>query len=413
MSLSVKNRGLFYLYATIIFVMMCISNRTLYTNHIPDTFVMFLGIIQLVFFMMFLGGSKHRSVFMLFLCIGIMILFSIFNYSNNSIYRVIINFGVFFSISSVLLLSNVDKKALLDFLSKVLFCILTISLVGWICHLVGYTPPVFDNVDFNNDVHNLNNHFVYYDIVDLMATIFPRFRGIFIEPGQLATPCVFLFFARGAKITDKINILLLLAILFSFSLVGYMVLIVGLFLNYLFVQGKYRIAKLLGYVLLLGLISFYLIKNANKDNPFTTLIIERLEYDEDLGISGNNRSDDLFDYNYDQFVRSDKIILGMGDEIKISNTSWTNHASGIKKFFVYYGLLGVVNMVLLTLLLLKVNYCRSTLVFFVVIWLSFLVRDMLQTHFWLTLTILGFYNLKRLDVCIPNDTRLVRNDKLV
>ena len=401
MNLSVNKRGLFYLYATIIFVMMCVSNRTLYTNHIPDAFVLFLGIIQLVFLIMFIGGSKHRSVFVIILCIGIMNILISCNNPNNSVYRVIYYIGYFSSISSVLFLSNADKKALLDFLSKTLFCILTVSLVGWIFRLVGYPLPVFENVDLNDDVHNLNNHFIYYENANLMASIFPRFRGIFVEPGQLATPCMFLFFARGAKITDKTNILLLLVVLFSFSLAGYVVLIVGLFLNYLFVQGKYRIAKLLCYVFLFGLISFYLIKNANKDDPFTTYIIERLEYDEELGISGNNRSDDLFDYKFDQFVRSDKIFLGIGDEITNNNTSWTNHASGIKKFFVNFGLLGVLNMIMLTLLLLKANYCRSTLVFFVVIWLSFLVRDMLQTHFWLTLVILGFHNLKRIDIFKP------------
>ena len=377
--------------------MMCVSNRTLYTNHIPDTFVMLLGFISLLFFVFFLSCKKNHTYFMVIFSVGIMCLLITIKYFDSSVYRAIIILGNFSLLSSIVLLSSVDKKALLDFLSKILFCILTISLIGWLFHLVGFTMPVLENVDLNNDVHNLNNHYIYYDNAYVLANVFPRFRGIFIEPGQLATPCVFLFFARGAVLKDKTNILLLLVIFFSFSLAGYITLIVGLFLFYLFAERKYKIARILGLLLIIGTTTFYIVKNANQDNPLLNLIIERLEYDKDLGVTGNNRSDTTFDIYYDQYVRSDKIFFGMGDEIKVGNTSWTNHASGIKKFFVYYGVFGVMNMIMLTLLLLKVYYCRSTIVFFVVIWLAFLVRDMLQTQFWLTLAILGFHNLKRID----------------
>lgn len=399
MNLSINQKGIFYIYATIVFVMMCVSNRTMYTNHIPDTFVMFLGGIQL-FFMIVVISSKQSFQFpqiLMFIFIGILYVLITIKHPDNSIYRVFIYIGVFSSLASVLLLSDTDKKAMLVFFSKLLFVILSISLTGWIFHLLGFTIPVYENVDLRNDVHNLSNHYIYYDNVYFMDAIFPRFRGIFIEPGQLATPCAFLFFARGAAIKDKTNILLLLAILFSFSLAGYVIVIIGLFLRYLLVQGKFKTAKILGFVLLIGGTAFYFVNNANKDNPLTTLIIERLEYDEELGISGNNRSDEIFDYNYDHYVKSDKIILGIGDEIKVGYNSWTNHASGIKKYFVNYGILGIIVMILLTHLMLKYYYCRSALVFFIVIWLAFLVRDMLQTPFWLTLVILGFYNLKRID----------------
>lgn len=376
--------------------MMCVSNRTLYTNHIPDTFVMILGFISLLFFVFFLKNTKSHQYFII-LSVGIMNLLITINYFNSSVYRAIIIFGNFTLLSSIVLLSSVDKKALLDFLSKILFCILSISLIGWLFHMAGFTMPVLENVDLNNDVHNLNNHYIYYDNAYALANVFPRFRGIFIEPGQLATPCVFLFFARGAVIKDKTNMLLLLVTFFSFSLAGYVTLIVGLFLFYLFAERKYKIARIMGLVLIIGTTTFYIVKNANQDNPLLNLIIERLEYDEEIGLTGNNRSDTTFDNYYDQYVKSDKILFGMGDEIRVGNTSWTNHASGIRKFFVYYGVFGVMNMILLTLLLLKVNYCRSSIVFFIVIWLAFLVRDMLQTPFWLTLAILGFDNLRRID----------------
>lgn len=392
MNLSINQKGLFYIYATIVFVMMCVSNRAMYTNHIPDIIFLLLSIIQLMFFCQSLGNKRKSKTTLIIVLIGIMSFSLFYKHPDHSIFRAISTMGSFSTISSVLLLSQRDKSALLEFISNIMGILLTISLIGWCFYLVGYAVPVFEYIDLKNDMHYLNNHYIFYDSANRLTDLFPRFRGFFIEPGQLATPCVFLFFARGAILKDKINIILLSAILLSFSLAGYVALLVGLFLKNMFVVRNYKIARILGFVLIISSMAFYSIKRASENDPLFSLVIERLEYDEELGISGNNRTDVEFDYHFDQFLKSDKIFLGMGDEIKTGYANWTNHASGIKKFFVNFGLLGIITMVLITCLLLKQNYCRETLMFFVVIWLGFLVRDMLQTQFWLILAVLGFYN---------------------
>jgi len=342
---------------------------------------------------MLLENTRKFSVALMVVLIGIMSFFLFYKHPDHSFFRVFFSIGSFSTLSSVLLLSQKDKQALLEFISNIMGVLLTISLLGWCLHLAGYTFPVFEYVDLKNDQHYLNNHYVFYDNANRLSDFFPRFRGFFIEPGQLATPCLFLFFARGAILKDKINIILMFAILLSFSLAGYVTLFIGLFLKNLFVDKKYKIARLLGFVLIISSIGWYSIKSASEDDPLMSLIIERLEYDEELGIAGNNRTDAEFDDHFVQFLKSDKIFWGMGDEIKPGYTSWTNHASGIKKFFVNFGLLGIITMIMLTYMLLKRNYCRETLIFFIIVWMSFLVRDMLQTRFWLIITILGFYNL--------------------
>ena len=93
----------------------------------------------------------------------------------------------------------------------------------------------------------------------------------------------------------------------------------------------------------------------------------------------------------------------MGDEIPLGESNWTNNASGIKKFLLNYGLISVICMLLLTLKLLKINFCRDSIVFFVVLWLAYIVRDLLQSQFWLIIAILGFYNLK-FNSCNTNNT---------
>ena len=394
MILSANKKGLFYIYATIVFVLMCASNRIMYTNHISESIFLLLSVIQLLFFYIFLGNRRKHVVDMILICFGFMSFLLFFKYPEHSVYRAIIYIGSFSTLSSVLLLSQRDKSALLEFISNVMSVLLTISLIGWCLYLAGYTFPVFEYVDFNTDTHFLNNYYVFYHSADAISDSFPRFRGFFVEPGQLATPCVYLFFARGAKLLDRKNIILLLAILFSFSLAGYVILLIGLFLKSLVIDKKFKIARIIGFVLVISSIGLYSIKNASENDPLMSLVIERLEYDEELGIAGNNRTSTDFDNHFDQFLKSDKIILGMGDEMRMDYSNWTNHASGIKKFFVNFGLMGIITMIMLTCLLLKYYYCRETLVFFIIIWMAFLVRDMLQTQFWLILAMLGFYNLK-------------------
>ena len=337
MTLSINNKRLFYIYATTTFVLMCVSNRVLYTSHIPEMLLLLMFILQVGFFVILcVNSSTSSGIKMMILWVGVMSVIMYMNNPANNYFRTISSFGSFANIACVLLLSYYDKYKLLEFITNVLTCILAISVVCWTFRLMGYAFPVFEYVDLKDDLHYLKNCYIFYDNANSSYTFFSRFRGIFIEPGQLATPCVFLFFARGAKIKDWKNAILLVCILFSFSLAGYVLLLIGLFLKYFFIKGKAKIAYILGFVLLIGTLSFYGFKYANSDDPFVSLIIERLEYDEELGISGNNRTDYVFDTHFEQYIKSDKILFGMGDEMQRGYASWTNHASGIKKFFVYF-----------------------------------------------------------------------------
>ena len=403
-----QNRLFFYCYASLVFLLMCISNRTLYTPNIPDILIPLLYLLPPLFLFVFSTKNKTTSIILrLILYVGVVYFMLYIKHPQVTFFRGITTIGGICCVSSVLLLSNDDKERLLDFITNIIVFISIFSLVGWIMHLVGYNVPVFQHVDLNDELHDLNNHYVYYDNVDQAVSVFPRYRGIFIEPGQLATPYVYLFFARGGKVRDWKNIVLLISILLSFSLAGYVTLVLGLFLNSFIGNKNHKFIKIFSFSLIVGTIAFFIIKAENSDNPLYTLIIERLKYDEESGIAGNNRSDDVFDYYFAQYLKSKDIVFGIGDEIEIGDSSWTNHASGIKKFFLNFGLVGVIFMILLTLGLLKASFCSRTLVFFIVLWTAYIVRDLLQSQFWLIIAILGFYNLKSITIMESRSNNLM------
>lgn len=390
-----QSRFFFYCYASLIFLLMCLSNRTLYTNNIPSFLLPIIYLIPPFFFLVISSKSKASSdILLLMFYVGVVYFLLYVKNPEVSFFRAIVVSGAFFNVSSVLILANEDKEKLLDFITNILVVISIFSLAGWVMHLAGFHVPVFQHVDLNDELHDLNNHYVYYDNVNEEISIFPRFRGIFIEPGQLATPYAYLFFARGGKIWDRKNMVLLISIFLSFSLAGFVIVGLGLFLNSFVGNAKHKFLKIVVFSLIVGTIAFFVIKAENSDNPLYSLIIERLEYDEESGFAGNNRTDDVFDYYFAQFLKSDDVVFGMGDEIESGDSSWTNHASGIKKFFMNFGLAGIFFMVLLTLGLLRRNFCSRTVNFFIVIWLAYIARDLLQSQFWLIIAILGFFNLK-------------------
>lgn len=406
-----QNKFFFNSYAFLVFLLMCISNRTLYTPNIPDFLLLLIFLLPVFFFLVISSKnkttSKSRALRLMFY-VGVVYFMLYVKHPQVSLFRGITTLGGICCLSSVLFLADDDKEKLLDYITNVIALISIFSLMGWILHLIGFNIPVFQHVDLDDELHDLNNHYVYYDNVEQSVINFPRYRGIFIEPGQLATPYVYLFFARGGKIGDWKDLVLLLSIFFSFSLAGYMTLGLGLFLNSFIGNKKHKFIKMVSFSLVVGTIAFFIIKAENSDNPLYSWIIERLEYDEELGIAGNNRSDAIFDYHFEQYLKSGDVVFGIGDEIELGELNWTNHSSGIKKFFLNFGLVGVIFMVLLTVGLLKANLCSRTLVFFVVIWAAYIARDLLQSLFWLIIAMLGFYNLKNISNK-ENELKLDRN----
>lgn len=374
---------------------MCVSNTVMFTNHIPDAILFMLSFVPIgffyIFFQKFAITSKQIPI-LSYLTLLYLLLY--IKHPDNGFFRLAVMVGCLFNIASVLLLPTNDKLKLLDFISKIMAVFLLFSSIGWILYLLGYNIPICEFVDLHDDMHYLDNHYIFYDNAERDIFSFPRFRSFFIEPGQLATPCVFLFFARGARFKDWKNIVFLTSVFLSFSLAGYVLLCLGFLLNLLFVNKKISYVKLIIGLFFVGTIVFVTIQAANEDNPLFSLIYERLEYDEEKGIAGNNRSDMTFDRNFSNYLNSGSIVFGMGDEMAQGEMNWANHASGIKKFFVNFGIAGILALIMVTVSLLKPNYCRAALVFFVVIWTAQIVRDLLQSQFWLIIAILGFFNLK-------------------
>jgi hypothetical protein len=160
----------------------------------------------------------------------------------------------------------------------------------------------------------------------------------------------------------------------------------------MFRSQKHRIFKTIISVIAIAGISFYFSNSENEDDPITTLIVYRLQYDEEKGISGNNRTTSYFDSQYEQLMSSSDRYWGIHQQLK-EGEDWTYNTSGYKKVIVHRGIIGLFISLLIPFLLFYYNRNLATASFLVMVVTAYMVRDLMMSPLWMSIAIIGFYIL--------------------
>ena len=332
--------------------------------------------------------SKGRAIWMLVWFIYTMIAAVVLKGNIFSIFYYLL---LFFSMSTVALLSVNEMKYLLKAITNCFVFILVVSIFGWILYLIGFP------LSYTGPFYHSNGYHVYYDYYFFtvqagMGGDYARFSSVFLEPGQMATPCVFLFHlnTRNDRIFRFKNLIMLTGIIMSFSLIAYGLLLLSIVANLLLrSKGRYRIPIAIATLSILIGVTWYFATNEN--SAFYVRIISRLEYDEESNtISGYNRTGDNFEIHYANLMSSSDKYFGARHELT-QGDNWTVQASGYKKFIVNHGIVGFALVILLLVILLRNNWCFASVVFFTIVLLAFIVRDLLTSPLWLTIAIIGMY----------------------
>lgn len=298
---------------------------------------------------------------------------------------------LFFTMSSVVMLSVDEMKYLLKVITNCFVVILIISIFGWILYLIGFPLP------YTGPIYHSNGYHIYYDYYFFttqanMGGDYERFSSVFLEPGQMATPCAFLFHinTRNDRIFRFRNLIMLTGIIMSFSLIAYGLLLLSIVANQLTrSNSKYKVLFTVVTLSLLGGLTWYFTTNEN--TAVYALIVTRLEYDEENNtITGYNRTGDNFEIHYANLMQSSDKYFGARDQLT-QGDNWTTYASGYKKFIVHHGIVGFAIVLLLMIILFWSNRSIASFVFFTIVIVAFLVRDLLTSPLWLTIAITGMY----------------------
>lgn len=265
------------------------------------------------------------------------IAFALLGFYQNMVNSLNINayIGTIFNALMMLFIFQYDRKLLKyisTILSKMLGGLLIISYPYFLLYIIGFSLPNV-NMVFNDGFYSFSNYFLFLIDDRTLLTIIPRFQSIFLEPTYLGSITALLLMTQRGKWKRWYNISLLIGLVISFSLAGYVYLTAIVFLN-LWIERKKIFIKCLSIIILLSAIVGGSFIYKNGDNMLHNLIILRLEIN-DGEMAGNNRVTKSFDAEYESYLQTSDIILGR-------DYDYSNFGdSGYKVFFYDFGIIGV------------------------------------------------------------------------
>lgn len=284
-----------------------------------------------------------------------------------------------------------DQKEILLYVSKGLGFILVLGLIAHFLILLGVpfpTIPVTRNGYYINYILDLKIVFV----LDLFANI--RFMSVFLEPGYLGVLMAFMLYANRFNMKSWYNKVFLISLLASFSLGGYMVMLIcyGLFL---YSKNKLNFRSVAVSLLVLTAIVVAAERINDGNNMLNHLILERLVISNDEKvIIGNNRFSEGTDYYYEQY--QDRLLLGLGIETVSKLSANVDYEDGItgagyKVYFLTYGILSAIFM-LFFYMVLGLSYTKNkkyTYCYILVLIITFVFQAELTSPAWYYIFFLG------------------------
>ena len=206
------------------------------------------------------------------------------------------------------------------------------SLAMWCAYLL-HIPLGFSELNYYSE-NQMGVRYVKWGILAIFkGGTSLRLCGIFNEPGALGTLCAMLFITTFSNTKIWQKILLLLTGVCTYSLAYYMLI-------FLFVTC-YAIRKNflnIIWVLLLPLV-FIQIPNIDFGNEQLNRFSQRFAISAEKGLEGNNRSSELYDYEFSKLVQSNDIFFGYGMDYDL--VAYDNHGtSSYKRYIVQMGIIG-------------------------------------------------------------------------
>lgn len=276
------------------------------------------------------------------------------------------------------------KIDLLNFTTKIYALLLIPALlIYWMC-LFTTVPSIGRYV--HPEYQPFINHIFYLETTFDHGT-FVRFNAFFLEPGHQALLSTFMMIANRFRFKECPWLwVLLVSVVFSFSLAGYLLTAIGFMLLKVNTMAKGLVVVALMAALIGGAIAL-----GGGDNALNELIIKRLEYDESSGIKGNNRFYNNTDYEYQKTIGTKEFWIGVKGKANMKLIG----GAGFKIFILKDGLIGIILALLFYLAVIpsKPDY-RYTIAFLIVLSLCFMQRAYPGWYSWLFPYVIGIYIAK-------------------
>lgn len=299
------------------------------------------GIFYAIIFLCFYY-YKSNAVFRVerkYLISVVLLLVAAVSHTNTSLFS--ITSHIFLVLSSISLFSctDVERASFFEVLYKWFAILLTVSLGFHILLLLGIKLPSLGIIQYDNmDIYLYNNY-----IFTLYGNYGVRFHSIFCEPGHVGMIISFLLYFLKYDVRNKYVILLIINLLFTLSLAGYLLALLGLFIKYF---ADLSVKKIL-LIMIIGTSLYFsyllLIDILPNDNVMYEYVLKRLAYDDETGtIKGDNRvSQYLTDYINDKLSLFE-YLWGVSDNKFKELMAMYGGGSGYKMYLIEFGALSII-----------------------------------------------------------------------
>lgn len=266
----------------------------------------------------------------------------------------------------VILLKTDYYDKLLQSLTKMFAIILLPAIILHLLIMIIPLPPIgglfYDPLYgyYYNYIFNIHSLSVYSD----------RFNACFCEPGHLGMIMSFILYVNEYNIKKWPVLVCLTALILAFSLAGYVLAFIGWII---FAFSKKSVGKvikfLLGVLLSTAVIYNIAINYNNGKNYLNEKIISRLQYDEEKGISGNNRTT-LYTDSYFEDAKQTDLFWGLRSSKTMEN--FEIQGAGYKIFIIEFGLSSVIVTFILYFIITQAaptnrrKYCYGLLVLYII-----------------------------------------------
>ena len=288
------------------------------------------------------------------------------------------------------------KKTSINKCAIILYCIILLWMDGiksfispsFYINIIILTWIPFPHTYVEYSVYKYDNYYFFLFNLNFINQIIPRFSGVIIEPGHLSMVSALLLYCNGMKLNKRVNLMLLIFIIFSFSLSGYILYITAYFYNQLIIKKVWKQFAIISMIFAFIVIPFTLQYNGG-DNAINQLILARLEF-EDGEMSGNNRNAEGFELFYKKNIKGEKLLLGIGNE-KWSKIDYTN--CSYKSFICANGLVGLFMLILLYICFIAPYSNKYTICLLLLYIMSFWQRPYALMRYELFIFILGIVHI--------------------
>jgi hypothetical protein len=297
--------------------------------------------IFLLFIALFYYYNKANNIIFtrqnVFICVFLMIL-CIYNGMHDNIWNIIGQFLIYLPAFVIILL---PKNKQIDILNSITYWFSWLLFPSIIIYLITSYIDIqpLEYITPHSKIYpDFLNYLLYIKPDDKGFHFFYRFNGPFLEPGHLGMICSFLLYANYYDFTKKRIWIIFVSLLLTFSLSGYILLFVG----YLLI-GFLNVKKIKKVIIISSILIFStsLISLWQGDEIFSVFITDRLKYDKDKGISGNNRFLFSTDKYYSESFRKGYFLTGIeGSEFSSLFLNNLIGGAGYKIYILQYGLIG-------------------------------------------------------------------------